>query len=178
MAEGEIKVPILGKDKILMFRKLADASKGAAARLALQTSHEIGETREIEVTQTKDGAITTAGGLETVISIEAISTRDAVNKMLHDAVVNGDVLEIWEIDFGAEPVTSGVEPNLVTQYPAKYGQGMLNSWTLPDDVESHETISTEFTVSGVLQEGLATISDAQAAQVIYAFRDVTAAPAV
>lgn len=158
--------PILGRDKILMFRKYSETEK-AAARLALQVTHEIGKTRESTSVHTKDGAIVVPGGLETVISIEAISSRDAVNLMLEEAVDNADLLEIWEIDFGATPPTEG-------KYPAKYGRGYLNTWTTPDNVDEHETISTEFTVVGALVKGEATITAEQAEQVAYAFKDVVA----
>ncbi len=163
---AELKTPIQGKDKILMFRLLSKSTE-SAARLALQTSHEIGKTRETTTTQTKDGAIVTTGGLETVISIEAISTRDEVNEMLESAVDNGETLEVWEIDLKGKPDAEG-------KLPALYGQGYLNSWTTPDDVEEHETISTEMNISGKLVPGYVTLTPEQEEEIAYAFKDIIA----
>lgn len=163
---AEIQQPILGKEKILMFRKESENTE-AAARLALQTSHEIGETRENTTTQTKDGAVVTGGGLTTTITIEAVATRDEVNEMLHGAVLNGDLLEVWAIDLGATPTEPG-------KYPARYGQGYLSSWTTPDDVEGLETISTEMTINGRLVDGEVTLTPEQEEEIAYAFRDVVA----
>lgn len=164
-----MKTPILGKDKILMFRRFADQAT-AAGRLALQVTHDVGESVELTTTQTKDGAIITPGGLETTISIEAISTRDPLNEMLREAMRKRELLEIWIIDFGAEPEVDETEGT--SKYPAEYGQGYLNAWTVPDDVESHETISTEFNVNGELVKGMATVTAEQVDQVAYAFKDV------
>ena len=69
--------PILGKDKILKFRRLADASKEGAARLALQVEHTIKYEANTDSQMTKDGPINYSGGLTTTIEMTAVSTRDA-----------------------------------------------------------------------------------------------------
>ena len=47
---------IYGKDKILMFRLLENATKEKATKLALQTEHTLSYENNVDTTQTKDGA--------------------------------------------------------------------------------------------------------------------------
>lgn len=156
---------IFGKDKVLMFRLLKNAKEKKATRLALQTSHTINWDRSTDTTQTKDGAITTAQGLEVTVDIDAVASEDEVNAMLRQSVENGDKLEVWEINFGGEPVDG--------KYPALYMQGTLDSWEMPADVEDLATLTTTLHVDGKPQPGYATVSQEQQEEVLYAFRDVT-----
>lgn len=164
---AELK-PIKGKSKILLFRLLGEKSSKKAAKLALQTEHEWSYERETDATQTKDGAIVSTGGLEVTLDISAVSSRDDVNKMLFRAVKEDLTLEVWEIDL--EDNKSG------NKYGAKYAQGKLNSWTLPDSVDGFEEISTTMAIDGVPVDGEATLEEDQKALIkaAYEFTDTTA----
>ncbi|MCR4258744.1 phage major tail protein, TP901-1 family [Streptococcus uberis] len=157
--------PEYGKDKILMFRKLGE--KSAAAKLALQTEHKWEFTRKGDSTPTKDGAINSDGGLETKLTIDAVSTRDPLNEMLRDSVVDGFKLEVWEIDLAGTKDETG-------KYPAKYAIGSLNKWEVPENVEDLTTLSSEMAIDGKPQDGYATLTAEQEQQIMYAFKDVTA----
>lgn len=154
----------LGKDKILMFRKLGD--KTAAAKLALQTEHKWKYERKNDSTATKDGSVTSDKGLEVTLSIEAVSSRDDLNLMLKDSVVQGYKLEVWEIDLAGEKQSG--------KYPALYAQGSLGSWEVPDSVEDLETLSTEMTIEGKPVSGYATLTDEQVQEINYTFTDTAA----
>lgn len=153
-----------GKDKILMFRKLGD--KTAAAKLALQTEHKWKYERKNDSTATKDGSVVSDKGLEVTISIEAVSTRDELNTMLKNSVVQGYKLEVWEIDLAGEKQGE--------KYPALYAQGSLGSWEVPDSVEDLETLSTEMTIEGKPVAGYATLTADQVKEIRYAFADTSA----
>lgn len=155
---------LFGKDKILMFRKLGDTA--AAAKLALQTEHSWSYERSNDATKTKDGAVTSDGGLEVTLSIEAVASHDELNTLLMQSVVEGFKLEVWEIDLAGQK--SGAK------YPAKYARGSLSSWEVPSNVEDLETISTEMTIEGVPVKGYATLTAAQENAINYAFQDTTA----
>ena len=157
-----------GKDKILMFRLLSEAEEKGAAKLALQTSHEWEYARETEGTATKDGTVQSSGALEVKLSIEAISTADEVNKMLLNSVIKDEALEVWEIDY-AHKVEGGENAG---KYPAKYAQGKLNKWTVPDDVEDNETLSTEMAINFAPKDGFVTLTASQEKEIDYAFRDI------
>lgn len=160
-----MKTAIQGKDKILLFRLLKDEKTADAAKLALQTEHNWNYSRDTNITQTKDGAVVSAGGLETKLDIDAVSTRDEINKMLKESVIKGEKLEVWEIDLAGEKQEE--------KYPALYAQGNLESWELPSNVEDLETFSTSMSIDGVPVEGFATLTAAQEEEIAYAFRDTT-----
>lgn len=153
-----------GKDKILMFRKLGD--KTAAAKLALQTEHKWKYERKNDSTATKDGSVISDKGLEVTLSIEAVSSRDDLNLMLKQSVVEGYKLEVWEIDLAGEKQSG--------KYPALYAQGSLGSWEVPDSVEDLETLSTEMTIEGKPVSGYATLTDEQVQEINYTFTDTAA----
>lgn len=158
---------VFGKDRILMFRKLGD--KKAAAKLALQTEHSWNYERSNEATKTKDGAVVSDGGLEVTLQIEAVASRDELNKMLLDSVLNGGKLEVWDIDLAGVKDESG-------KYPAKYAQGSLSNWEIPANVEELATISTEMAIDGKPVDGYATLTAEQQEAIRYAFQDTTAIP--
>lgn len=158
--------PKFGKDKILMFRKLGTESNKNAEKLALQMEHELSLERETNSTATKDGTITSDGGLEVTLSITAVASGDEVNEMLYNSVKDGYKLECWEIDLSSP----GTEEN---KFKAKYMQGRLNSWSIPANVEDTVEIETEFVIDGVPQDGEVTLTAAQQTTIQYAFKDIT-----
>ena len=164
MAETKVKEAQLGKEKILMFRKFGD--KTAAAKLALQTEHEWGYSRDADTTKTKDGAVVADGGLETKLSITAIGTKDELNEMLKKSVVDGYKVEVWEIDL-SDKKSNG-------KYGALYAIGRLSSWKVPANVEELVEIESEMSVEGKPQAGEATLTDEQVKEIQYTFQDTTA----
>lgn len=156
--------PQKGKDRILMFRKKGD--KIAAAKLALQTEHKWEYERKTDSTKTKDGAISAAGGLEVTLSIEAVASRDELNNMLKNSVIEGYELEVWDIDLKGEKQGA--------KYPALYAIGKLSKWEVPANVEDLITLQTEMAIDGKPVPGYATLTAEQEAEVLYAFTDTTA----
>lgn len=157
------KEALLGKDKILMFRKFGD--KKAAAKLALQTEHEWEYSRDADSTKTKDGAVVADGGLETKLSINAIGTKDDLNEMLKKSVVDGYKVEVWEIDL-ADKKSNG-------KYGALYAIGRLSSWKVPANVEDLVEIESELIIEGKPQAGEATLTGEQIKEIQYTFQDTT-----
>lgn len=164
MADTKVKEALLGKEKILMFRKFGD--KTAAAKLALQTEHEWEYSRDADTTKTKDGAVVADGGLETKLSITAIGTKDELNEMLKKSVVDGYKVEVWEIDL-SDKKSNG-------KYGALYAIGRLSSWKVPANVEELVEIESEMSVEGKPQAGEATLTDEQVKEIQYTFQDTTA----
>ena len=166
MTTTELK-PVHGKHKFLLFRLLEDATKKAAAKLALQTEHEWSYERDIEMTKTKDGSMPTSGALEVTLDITAIASYDEVNEMLFKAVTEDKTLEVWEIDTN-KPTAGG-------KFSAVYARGKLSSWTLPNNLDSFVEVSTSFSVEGVPVTGEATLTAEQKLLIAsaYDFMDTT-----
>lgn len=157
-----------GKDKILLFRRLVDQSK-EAAKLVFQTEHTFSYSRDIDRIVTKDGTIIKVGELESEVSIEAIQAKkDPTAKMLRDAVVRGEKLELWEVTVDEELKEDG-------KYPAVYCQGYLDSWENGAGAEDEATVSSNFMVELEPQFGMATLTAEQEEAVQYAFKDTVAA---
>lgn len=153
--------PIYGRDKILAVRRLKDATTTAGVRLALQIEHTLNYERDSEQKQTKDGPINTDGGLTVTLSLTAVATKDAVNTLMRQSVIDGDKLEFWEIDLSSGDGTG--------EYDALYMRGNLVSWDAPANVEDTVDISTEANIDGKPVEGKVTLTEEQEEQIQYAF---------
>lgn len=165
MAEVQAKH---GKNKILMFRKLSEATKDKASKLALQTDHSWEYSRSVETTQTKDGARVASAGLEVSLSINALTSTDEVNTMLLSAVESGEKLEVWEVDIS----NLDTEKEEAQECPAIYAQGSLESWSVPADVNSYETLSTTMKIDDRPKSGTVQLKSEQTKAISYAFRNL------
>lgn len=170
MANGAIRAVLEGKNKILLFRRLADQDTDAA-KLAFQTTHTFSYSRELESVITKDGSIVSPGDLESEVSIEALQSKDdPLATMLKEAVITGEKLELWEVT-----VDEDVQ-NEEGKYPAVYVQGYIGEWEEEAGAEDDATMSGTFTVEMEPQFGYATLTEDQQDAVQYAFRDTIAEP--
>lgn len=168
MAEGIL----FGKQKVLLFRRLADRTEGIdGTKLVFQVDHTFTYNRELDRVQTKDGVIVKVGGLEAEVPIEALQSKeDATADILKKSVLNGEKLELWEVT---------IDEDLKDEegrYPAVYAQGYLDSWEIGANVEDESTVSSNFIVEMVPQEGFTALSKSQELAVQYAFVEAVGTP--
>ena len=156
-----------GKDIILLYRVLSKASKEAAWKLAFQTEHSNEKTRYYNTTATKDGTIGSLAAIEYSLSATSIAANgDPHLGEMDDAMDNGDIIEVWEID-KAEKGSDG-------KYKAKYLRAYLTSFSYEPNSEDALELSMEFGVFGKPQKGNATLTEEQANVVQYVFKDTVA----
>ena len=156
-----------GKDIILLYRVLSKASKEAAWKLAFQTEHSNEKTRDYNTTATKDGIIGSLAAIEYSLSATSIAANgDPHLGEMDDAMDNGDIIEVWEID-KAEKGSDG-------KYKAKYLRAYLTSFSYEPNSEDALELSMEFGVFGKPQKGNATLTEEQANVVQYVFKDTVA----
>jgi len=166
MNEEQIQM-LDGKNKILLFRRMKDQG-ASAAKLIFQTEHTFEYERELDAIVTKDGTVVKVGELETEVDIEAIAAKnDPVGSMLQSAMINGERLEIWEVNVDEDLADDG-------KYPAVYAQGYLSSWAPTASAEDESEISSTFIVDLKPQFGFATLTAEQQEEVQYAFKDTVA----
>lgn len=158
----------LGKNKILAFRKLSESNSKTGAKLAFQIEHTLSYERNNESTATKDGAVINPGGLVAKMDINALASNDPVNNMLMESVINGEKLEIWEIDLTAPIGEVGNE------YNSLYMRGNLSSWSVPAPTEGPVQITTSASIDGTPQKGTVTFTAEELDEIQYAFRDLKA----
>ena len=156
-----------GKDIILLYRLLSKATKEAAWKLAFQTEHSNEKTRDYNTTATKDGTIGSLAAIEYSLSATSIAANgDPHLGEMDDAMDNGDIIEVWEID-KAEKGSDG-------KYKAKYLSAYLTSFSYEPNSEDALELSMEFGVFGKPQKGNATLTEEQANVVQYVFKDTVA----
>ncbi|ANT43476.1 major tail protein [Lactococcus phage 53801] len=156
-----------GKDIILLYRLLSKATKEAAWKLAFQTEHSNEKTRDYNTTATKDGTIGSLAAIEYSLSATSIAANgDPHLGEMDDAMDNGDIIEVWEID-KAEKGSDG-------KYKAKYLRAYLTSFSYEPNSEDALELSLEFGVFGKPQKGQATLTEEQANVVQYVFKDTIA----
>ncbi|WP_277812482.1 phage major tail protein, TP901-1 family [Lactococcus lactis] len=156
-----------GKDIILLYRLLSKATKEAAWKLAFQTEHSNEKTRDYNTTATKDGTIGSLAAIEYSLSATSIAANgDPHLGEMDDAMDNGDIIEVWEID-KAEKGSDG-------KYKAKYLRAYLTSFSYEPNSEDALELSLEFGVFGKPQKGNATLTTEQANVVQYVFKDTVA----
>ena len=156
-----------GKDIILLYRLLSKATKEAAWKLAFQTEHSNEKTRDYNTTATKDGPDGALAEVEYSLSATSIAANgDPHLGEMDDAMDNGDIIEVWEID-KAEKGSDG-------KYKAKYLRAYLTSFSYEPNSEDALELSMEFGVFGKPQKGQATLTEEQANVVQYVFKDTVA----
>lgn len=160
-----------GIHAILLFRLLKEASSEKAAKLAFQTEHEVGKSRDVDGQKTKDGIIQSVGALEYDFKATSILAKgDKLAAKLEEAMEKGELVEIWDID--SEKASE--EHDNSGKYPATYYQGYISSFSAKKNAEENIEIEMEFAINGVGQKGFATLTEEQKAAVQYKFKDTTA----
>lgn len=164
-----------GINQILLFRKLGDTE--SAKKLLFQTEHNIDRSIDgADSTATKDGPISSPGTPAEEISFSSIAAyNDEVYDFLLDAWRKRDTLEIWVVDKGADPVID--ESTQVTSYPGTYYRGKINDFNETAAAEDLIELDGNIVVDGIPQSGMATLTEAQAEVVQYAFTDTNETPA-
>ncbi len=177
-----------GIHSILLFRLLKEASNGAATKLAFQTEHEVGKSRDVDGQKTKDGIIQSVGALEYDFKATSILAKgDVLAAKLEKAMENGELVEIWDIDL-EETSKNGDSDNKLAKvwginntgtsggngkYLATYYQGYISSFSAKKNAEENIEIEMEFAINGVGKKGFATLTEQQKTAVQYAFKDTT-----
>lgn len=156
--------PLNGKDRILFWRKLKDEKTNKGRKMLYQTEHEKTYSADSDEVNTKDGALTTSKSVSDEIQIKAIAALgDEVVTWLEDAMLAGDVLEMWEVDISQ--VNAG-------KCPAEYRQGILTELKYKANAEDHLEIEGTYKTNGTRQKGEVTLTPDEQAVIQYAFRDL------
>ena len=170
---NDLKTAMLeGSRKVLLFRVLGD--KDSAAKLVFQRQHTFSYNRELEQIETKDGKVIQVGGLESTVSIEALQAKtDPVRDILKQSVIDGQMLELWEVTVDEDLVNTEEGENK-GKYPGIYCQGYLDSWEDSAEAGTNASVSTNFNVQLKPQFGWATMTEDQISAAQYEFTDTTA----
>lgn len=162
---------VQGIDRIILFRKLSEATTKAATKLAYQTDHSIGITNDGTVDDTKDGQVHSAGSPTYDFNITSIMARDDDEvKNIKSAVLDGDIYEYWEID----RVEKGAGENS-EKFASEYYRGRFTNYSPSNGVNNSVELNLDVQIIGRGQPGWATLTESQAEVVQYTFQDTTVA---
>lgn len=164
-------IPVRGANRIMLMRPFSMRGQVTAGRMAFQTNHEKSSTRDAESTITKDGNIHSLSEVVVEYSMTTLMARnDEVRERLHDAFLEGGLVEFWDID-KTEPTTPGGD-----QFPATYLQGYLTEWNETAGAEDSVEISLSAAINGAGVRGNATLTVEQSTVIQYEFADTVIAP--
>lgn len=159
---------IQGKRIVYLYRLLAEAKTNDATAIAFTTENSTSISRDSDTVSTKSGVIRVPKDAETEIKTTAIfaSENDEIISKIKAAVIEGKMLEIWEVNLDApgEDTNEG-------KFAATYYRGYATSFELTSNSEDHAEASLEFAIEGSGVEGYATISDDQQAIADLVFKD-------
>lgn len=157
-----------GKKIAYLYRLLKEASTTDATFVAFTTENSTSYSRDSDSTATKDGNIRTPGTVEVEISTTAILAKgDAMIGKLKNALINGEIVEIWEVNL-AEPSETG------SKFKATYFQGYVSEFEETSNAEDYVECSLTFAINGSGAEGEATVSAEQQEMIeTYGFKDTS-----
>jgi len=163
--------PVRGANRIMLMRPFSMRHEITAGRMAFQTSHEKSSTRDAESTITKDGNIHSLSEVVVEYSLTTLMARgDEVREKLYDAFLNGELIELWDIDKTEPTNLNG------NQFPATYLQGYITEWSESAGAEDSVEISLAVAINGSGVRGQATLTEDQSTVVQYEFADTIVAP--
>ncbi len=164
---AETAQAVEGKLSVLFFRLLKNATKKPAVKMAFQLEHEASISNDTDTTMTKDGAIVTNKGTEIEYPFSFIASKNnPLIEELEMAVIDGETVEMWEVDVDADMVNSNDE------YRAKYMQGKLSEWSTSKNVDDSVEVSSSLSVIGIYQKGYVALTEEQQQAVQYVFKNL------
>lgn len=156
-----------GVQRILLFRILGDEE--AATKIALQTSHELTSSLDVDTEATKDVTISTDGQIEQEISSSFIlATGDDSLDTLKEAHEQKKLVELWDVDMNEENKQDD-------KYKATYFQAKITDVSESADVDGAVEVDLDFmVVGGIGQRGYTAVTQDQEEVIQYVFAEATA----
>ena len=165
------KTAVQGKQIVYLYRILEEAATNAASQISFVTENSKTVSKDSESTVTKDGSINTPGAAEIEItSTSILAVGDEIIGKLEDALLNDEVIEIWEVNL-ADPVSTE-EGN--TKFNGTYYQGLLTEFEQTASAEEAVEYSHTFAINGTGAKGECTVTAEQQEMAAYVFKDTAA----
>lgn len=157
---------VRGDRLVYLYRLNKDAATTDGAVLAFVTENTRTKSKESESTVTKDGSITTPGAIEHELeSTSLLAKGDKMVEKMEDALDNGDLLDIWEVNLD-EPAEDGEN-----KFKGRYFQGYITELEVSSSAEDFVELSHTFALNGSGVRGDVTVSAEQQEMASYVFTD-------
>ena len=133
---------VKGKRIVYLYRIYSKGESETGATLAFTTENTKSISKDAETTVTKDGTIRTPGDAEIELSITSLLAKgDKMVKNLQDAMLNDELIEIWEANLD-DPATSD------NKFNGTYYQGYITSLEISANAEDFVEVSMDIGVNG------------------------------
>jgi len=155
-----------GKRIAYLYRLKDEAATVDAVHVAFTTENSTSITRDADTVATKDGSVRVPGEVEIEITTTALlAVGDTMIDKLRKALIDGDKVEVWEVNLEEKGTTDGT-------FKAVYYQGYVTEFEKTSAAEDHVECSLTFGIEGNGADGFATVSESQQALIeTYGFVD-------
>lgn len=163
MATEELQA-LQGIDKVVYYRKLANAATEDGHLLPYQTTHTFDPSKDTDSTSTKDGPVATSAPVETDFEQEFIDSTSAIGEQFYDSLFNDEMLEVW--------IVSRKRKNAAGAYYAWYFHAKVTEDENDNDADDNSTRDATFSVDGTPKRGWTTLPAQAQEEMDYIFKGV------
>lgn len=156
---------VQGKKLVYLYRVHRLASNTDGAALAFTTENGRSASKDADITKTKDGSIRTPSAAEIEVTATSILAKeDTLVDDLEDAMLAGELIDIWEANLERPGSTEGT-------FKGTYYQGYLTSFEKNSAAEDFVEVSMTFGINGTGAKGDVTVTTEQQEIAQYVFAD-------
>ncbi len=155
---------VTGKNLIYMYRLNSESATVDGVRIAFTTENEMSISSDADATATKDGSVRGASVAE--LELTATSLMDADDAMipkLKNAILNGSLLDVWEVNLD--------KPKTGNKFEGTYYQAYITEFTASSPADGNVEVSMTFGINGKGAEGDVTVPTSQQDDGQYTFVD-------
>ena len=155
---------VTGKNLIYMYRLNSESASADGIRIAFTTENEMSISSDADATATKDGSVRGASVAE--LELTATSLMDADDAMipkLKSAILNGSLLDVWEVNLD--------KPKTGNKFEGTYYQAYITEFTTSSPADGNVEVSMTFGINGKGAEGDVTVPTSQQDDGQYTFVD-------
>lgn len=160
---------VKGQKIIYLYRKYSERTTKAGLNVSYVSDNGKNMSSNADTLATKDGTFSPGQTPEITISSTAYMKKgDEMLDTLKSALLNSDLLEIWEANLELPGTATGT-------YKGTYFQGYISSFNVSSVAEEWVTVDMDFTINGKGADGDVTVPASIIAQADYVFADATIA---
>lgn len=155
---------VTGKNLIYMYRLNSESASANGVRIAFATENELSISSDADATATKDGSVRGASVPELELSSTSLmDADDAMLPKLKNASLNGDLVDVWEVNLD--------KPKTGNKFEGTYYQAYITEYTASSPADGNVEVSMTFGINGKGADGDVTVPTSQQDDGQYTFVD-------
>ena len=155
---------VTGKNLIYMYRLNSESASADGVRIAFATENELSISSDADATATKDGSVRGASVPELELSSTSLmDADDAMLPKLKSASLNGDLVDVWEVNLD--------KPKTGNKFEGTYYQAYITEFTASSPADGNVEVSMTFGINGKGADGDVTVPTSQQDDGQYTFVD-------